>query len=86
MPSSVLIATKAAMCLTWAAFILALAALLPPAINQIALYFGVFVLVAHALEYVFVKAKFASVAGIGLVPTLLFGFAHWLPLVKARQR
>lgn len=85
MPIIIIQATKAAMILTWGAFLLALASLLPPSINQIALLFGLFVLAAHFLEYLFVKAKFKQVAGIGFAQTLLFGFAHWLPLVQAKR-
>ena len=54
--------------------------------RNIFLIITVVLLVAHAVEYLVMKARMVNAAperNDHLLRTLLFGYGHWLPLLKA---
>jgi uncharacterized protein YhhL (DUF1145 family) len=75
---------KAAVAVFWLAWILSLVSVIPSHYGSTIVFLGGLVLVVHLFEYLLVKSKFAERGGDGIsfVQTLLFGFAHWLPLLK----
>jgi uncharacterized protein YhhL (DUF1145 family) len=77
-------ATKTAAIVFWLACILSVASVIPSPYASFIIGLGAFVLVAHLLEYLFVKFRFAEPNGwkISFVQTMIFGFTHWLPMLK----
>ena len=76
--------TKIAVLVFWLACILSAASVIPSPYASFIIGFGAFVLVAHLLEYLFIKFRFAERNGwkISFVQTMIFGFAYWLPMLK----
>lgn len=68
----------------WLAFVLSLASVVPGTYGQIITWVGVLVLVLHCVEYLAIRGGIIVLEGgeAGFVQTLLFGFTHWLPLVR----
>jgi hypothetical protein len=47
---------------------------------------GVVLLLVHLSEYVAVRSRLTQTDGNHFVRTLLFGFGHWLPLLRKGKR
>jgi len=43
-------------------------------------------LVAHVGEYLWVRDRLAGVEGNHFLQTLLFGFVHWLPIIRQKAQ
>ena len=76
--------TKIALLVFWLACILSLISLIPKPYSSYILWIGGFLLLLHFVEYLFVKSKVAERNGgnTGFLQTMLFGFGHWLPVLK----
>ncbi len=78
--STIINGTKVFLYAFWIAFILSIFSMLPAEFNSIMFYLGLIMLGIHVLEYVVIK--FVMSKDIGFIQTLIFGFGHWLPLMK----
>ena len=76
--------TKGALLVFWLVCILSLISLIPNPYDQNILWIGTLLLLVHLIEYLFVKSKVAkrTHGNSGFIPIMLFGFAHWLPILK----
>jgi uncharacterized protein YhhL (DUF1145 family) len=76
--------TKVTLLAFWCAFVLSLFSLLGQPYSQTILWIGGLLLVVHLAEYLFVRYRVAerNNGNTGFVQTMLFGFAHWLPVLK----
>ena len=68
----------------WIAWISALASLIPAPYGTVLSWAGGLVLVVHLVEYLALKPRFATRGrdDLSLARTLLFGFVHWLPMLR----
>jgi uncharacterized protein YhhL (DUF1145 family) len=84
MLSLVITLTKGALLVFWLACILSLLSLIPNPYGQTILWIGASLLLVHLIEYLFVKSKVAerTDGDSGFIPTMVFGFGHWLPILK----
>ena len=76
--------TKFALLAFWLAWVLSLLSLIGPPNGQTILWIGGLLLLVHFLEYLFVKSRVAERdnGNTGFIQTMLFGFGHWLPVLK----
>jgi uncharacterized protein YhhL (DUF1145 family) len=79
-----IILTKGALLVFWLACILSLVSVIPSPHNQTILWIGAVLLLVHLVEYLFVKSKVAerTSGNSGFIQTMVFGFGHWLPILK----
>lgn len=70
---------------TWVAFMLSLFSVFPLPYNTYIFYFGIFMAVVHLLEYLGLTLKFKGSPPFNFFQTIIFGFAHWLPILKHHQ-
>jgi uncharacterized protein YhhL (DUF1145 family) len=76
--------TKVALLVFWLAWVLSLLSLTGPPYGQTIVWIGGLLLLIHFLEYLFVKSRVAERdnGNTGFIQTMLFGFGHWLPVLK----
>ena len=76
--------TKIGLLAFWFAVALSLFSLLGKPYSQTILWIGGILLVIHLVEYLFVRSRVAerNNGNTGFVQTMLFGFGHWLPVLK----
>lgn len=70
-----------------ALYIATLLSLLLPALapySHTLLIISAVLLVAHVGEYLWVRDRLAGFEGNHFLQTLLFGFVHWLPIIRRR--
>jgi uncharacterized protein YhhL (DUF1145 family) len=70
----------------WVAWIASLASLVPDPLRPYVVWTGVVLLLVHLSEYVAVRSRLTQTDGNHFVRTLLFGFGHWLPLLRKGKR
>ena len=68
----------------WIVWILSLVSVIPSQYGTTIVWIGALILLAHLSEYFLIKYKFAGQGGerINFLQTVLFGMAHWLPLIR----
>jgi uncharacterized protein YhhL (DUF1145 family) len=68
----------------WLAWVLSLLSLTGQPYSQFILWIGGLLLLVHFVEYLFVRSRVAERdnGNTGFIQTMLFGFAHWLPVLK----
>ena len=78
--------TKALLLALWAACILSLLSIVPEPYAQTVLMIGAVVLLIHFVEYLLVRSKVAERldGNTGFIGTMLFGFGHWLPVLRPK--
>ena len=76
--------TRVGVVIFWVAAVLSLAGVIPAPTGTVIAWAAAVVLLIHLVEYVLVKPRIAKLEGkeISFVRTLVFGFTHWLPVVK----
>lgn len=47
--------------------------------------FGLLMIVVHVIEFLVLKIKYENLTELDFIQTLLFGFAHWLPIIKGSR-
>lgn len=72
--------TKIVVGAIWLAFILGLFSLLPEGYNFICVMLGIALIIIHLIEYFVIKLK--SDKEINFIQTMLFGYGHWLPIIR----
>ncbi len=82
--SLVMNVTKVALLALWLACILSLVSVIPRPYGSTILWIGGLILLVHLVEYLFVKSGVAERNGgnTDFIQNMLFGFAHWLPVLK----
>ena len=77
--------TKAGLLVLWAICILGLLAIIPEHYARIVLMIGAVVLLVHFVEYLLVRSKVAENmdGNTGFIGTMVFGFGHWLPILRS---
>ena len=80
--------TKVTLLAFWCAVVLSLFSLLGQPYSQTILWIGGLLLVVHLTEYLFVRSRVAerNNGNTGFLQTMLFGFGHWLPVLKQRDQ
>ena len=80
----VLNAGKIAVAFFWLAWILSLVSVIPGPYGPTIVMVGALVIAVHLFQYLLLKPRFAGREDvkISFVQTLLFGLAHWLPLIN----
>lgn len=78
--------TKVAVVAFWFALFLSLISVIPNPYARYIVWLAGLVLSIHLLEYFLVRSRFSGPDGgeFSFFKTLLFGFTHWLPLLKRR--
>ena len=79
--------TRVGVVIFWIAALLSVARIIPTPIATWILWAAGIIFLAHLLEYVLVRPKFAKMKGkeISFVMTLIFGLTHWLPMLTEEQ-
>ena len=72
----------------WIVWVLSLVAVIPSPYRATIIWIGALILMAHLFAYFLIKVKFAGQGGgrINFLQTMLFGMAHWLPLIKRPEK
>ena len=78
-------ARKALLVAFWLSWILSLFSLIPDPYGRFVAWAGPLLLLVHLVEYLIVRSKSTQPGSVDFVWTMVFGFAHWLPLLKARE-
>jgi uncharacterized protein YhhL (DUF1145 family) len=75
---------KVVVAVFWIVWLLSLASIVPSTYGTTIIWIGALILAAHLFEYFLIKYRFAGQGGgkIDFLQTILFGMAHWLPLIK----
>jgi len=76
--------TRIAVITFWFALFLSLTSVIPNPYGRYIVWLAGLVLLIHLLEYFLVRSKFAGSESekFSFLKTMLFGFTHWLPLLK----
>ena len=72
--------TKITVAAMWLAFMLGLLSVFSDDYNSILVMLGILLFAIHLIEYVVVK--FMTSKEISFLQTMLFGYGHWLPIIK----
>ena len=78
-------ATKALLLAFWLAWVLSLFSLIPDPYGRFVAWAGAFLLLLHLVEYPIVRSRSTPPGSVGFFRTMVFGLAHWLPLLNARE-
>jgi len=84
-PNSILAITKITLSIIWIGFTFSFFSVFPEPYNSYLLSFGIFMAMVHLLEYLAVKIRFGHLKAINFFQTLIFGFAHWIPIIKNQR-
>jgi uncharacterized protein YhhL (DUF1145 family) len=76
--------TRIAVIVFWFVLFLSLISVIPNPYGRYIVWIAGLVLLIHLLEYFLVRPRLAGlgVAKFSFFKTMLFGFTHWLPLLK----
>jgi uncharacterized protein YhhL (DUF1145 family) len=76
--------TKIAVVAFWIALLLSLISVIPNPYGTYIVWIAGLVLLIHLFEYFLVRSRFTGSdhGNFSFVKTMLFGFTHWLPLLK----
>jgi len=72
--------TKFIVIMIWIAFLLTLFSVFPDSYSAIFKFLGIALFVIHLTEYIAIKKMIKQ--DIDFIQTMLFGYGHWLPLLK----
>jgi uncharacterized protein YhhL (DUF1145 family) len=78
--------TKALLLAFWLAWILSLFSLIPDPYGRFVAWAGPILLLVHLVEYPIVRSRSTQPESVDFVRTMAFGFAHWLPLLRAGRQ
>jgi len=78
--------TKVAVVAFWFALFLSLISVIPNPYARYVVWLAGLVLSIHLLEYFLVRSRFSGPdsRAFSFFKTMLFGFTHWLPLLRRR--
>jgi uncharacterized protein YhhL (DUF1145 family) len=79
---------KVVVAVFWIVWALSLTSMVPDTYGTTIIWIGALILVAHLFEYFLIRSRFAGQGGgrIDFVQTIVFGMAHWLPLIRRPNR
>lgn len=72
--------TKMTVSMIWLAFILSSTSLFSDDYNSVFVMLGILLFLIHIIEYIVVKLM--TVNEISFIQTMIFGYGHWLPILK----
>jgi len=80
--------TRIAVVVFWFALFLSLISVIPNPYGRYIVWLAGLVLLIHLLEYFLVRSRFTGpdAGKFSFFKTILFGFTHWLPLLKHSGR
>jgi uncharacterized protein YhhL (DUF1145 family) len=80
--------TRIAVIVFWFALFLSLISVIPNPYGAYIIWLAGLVLLIHLLEYLSVRSRFTGPVNgkFSFLKTMLFGFTHWLPLLKHPDR